>query len=250
MVPRINAATGLDLWRETFDAPGVLYAAYPLHRRRGSPVPGPSRPTGCADEEIVAYDDGAFVGEWWRHTGCGADGQAERHVIVASPASADFTVVVDRPARRPQDRPVLESCCARSTSRRRRRGRPPTTTALATHDGVHDDDHDRPPGGPTSSTPVETPSRSRTTAGCSASASRPTGTTSDTDRSRQRRRVVQADDRRRAEHRRLPRRVRQPGVRVVRAAAGRRSRDRAHQRREGRDCQPAGPNRSTTALTG
>ena len=29
VVPRINAATDLDVWRETFDAPGVLYAAFP-----------------------------------------------------------------------------------------------------------------------------------------------------------------------------------------------------------------------------
>ena len=110
VVPRINAATDLDVWRETFDAPGVLYAAFPytadeeaLYRDRFE------LRSGCAGEEVVPYDDGAFFGEWRKLTECGPSGEAELHVVVASPASEDVTVVVIVQLVGPQDQPVLDA---------------------------------------------------------------------------------------------------------------------------------------------
>ena len=108
VVPRINAATDLDVWRETFDAPGVLYAAYPYTADEEA-LYRDFEPSGCAGEEAVPYDDGAFFGEWWRLTECGVSRQAEFHVVVASPASEDATVVVVVQLVGPQDQPLLDT---------------------------------------------------------------------------------------------------------------------------------------------
>jgi hypothetical protein len=109
-VPQINAATDIEVWRDTFDAPGVLYAAHPftddeeaLYRERFEPTP-----SACADLEVVPYDDGAFAGQWWKHTGCGAVGEAEHHVIVASPQSEVATVAVVVKLAGTEERPVLD----------------------------------------------------------------------------------------------------------------------------------------------
>ena len=56
----------------------------------------------------MPYDDGAFVGEWRQLTDCGSAGQAELHVVVASPASEDVTVIVVVQLAGPQDQAVLE----------------------------------------------------------------------------------------------------------------------------------------------
>ena len=57
---------------------------------------------------MVPYDDGAFAGQWWRHTDCGATGQAEFHVIVASPQSEVATVAVVVKLAGAGDRPALD----------------------------------------------------------------------------------------------------------------------------------------------
>ena len=109
VVPQINAATDIDVWRDTVDAPGVLYAAYPftddeeaLYSERFEPA------SACADLDVVPYDDGAFAGQWWKHTGCGATGQAEHHVIVASPQSEVATVAVVVKLAGAEEQPVLD----------------------------------------------------------------------------------------------------------------------------------------------
>ncbi len=109
-VPQINAATDIEVWRDTFDAPGMLYAAYPftddeeaMYSERFAPPA-----SGCADLEVVPYDDGAFAGQWWKHTGCGPTGQAEQHVIVASPQSEVATVAVVVKLAGAEEQPVLD----------------------------------------------------------------------------------------------------------------------------------------------
>jgi hypothetical protein len=109
-VARIAAATDLDAWTETVETPGVLYRAYPnsldeaaLYERYVQP------PADCAGGEVVPYDDGAFAGQWWQHRECGASGEAEFHAIVASPASADVTVVVVVQLAGPEDQPALDA---------------------------------------------------------------------------------------------------------------------------------------------
>ncbi len=108
VVPRINAATDLDVWQETFDAPGVLYAAFPYTTDEEALYRDLAR-EGCANEEVVPYDDGAFFGEWWKLTECGVSRQAEFHVVVASPASADVTVAVAVQLVGPDDEALLNT---------------------------------------------------------------------------------------------------------------------------------------------
>jgi hypothetical protein len=57
---------------------------------------------------VVPYDDGAFAGQWWQHTGCGATGEAEHHVIVASPQSEVATVAVVVKLTGADERPALD----------------------------------------------------------------------------------------------------------------------------------------------
>ena len=92
--PRIAADADVEV-TEAFESPGVLYTAFPyasdegaLYRERLATAPG------CPVNEVVPYDDGAFVGRWWRSTGCGPSGAGELHVVVASPASETVTVAV------------------------------------------------------------------------------------------------------------------------------------------------------------
>jgi hypothetical protein len=107
-VPWINAATNLRVWDETFDAPGVLYAAFPFEADVDAVYERFALSSGCAALDVVPYDDGAFSGRWWQHTRCGPDRASEWHAIVASPASEDATVVVIAQLATAADRPALD----------------------------------------------------------------------------------------------------------------------------------------------
>ena len=138
VVPQINAATDLEVGDADVRRPRCAVRRLPVHRRQRSAVPAnASSPLRMrASDEVVPYDDGAFVGQWWRHTDCGPAGEAEWHVIVASPASERATVAVVVQLASPQDEACSTSSCSRSTSRRRRPGRrqpsPPRTTITST----------------------------------------------------------------------------------------------------------------------
>jgi hypothetical protein len=151
VIPRINAATDLDVWRETFDAPGVLYAAYP-YTADAEALSRDFAPSGCADEEVMPYDDGAFFGEWWRFTECGVSRQAEFHVIVASPASEDVSVVVVVQLVGPEDQSLLDAVLQSFNFTPTATWPATTTSVLATSTSVSA----TIPAEPVSSTPVET----------------------------------------------------------------------------------------------
>ena len=91
LVPSINAATDLDVWDRTFDAPGVLYAAFPFTADPQTLIDRLGLTSGCASDTVVPYSDGVFTGSWAQWTECGATGQAAWHLIVASPADQAFT---------------------------------------------------------------------------------------------------------------------------------------------------------------
>ena len=94
VVPRIAAGTDVEAGDATFAESGVLYSAYPFVTDVETLYQDHFEPAGCASDEVVPYDDGAFVGQWWRHTECGPAGEGEFHVVVASPASDVATVAV------------------------------------------------------------------------------------------------------------------------------------------------------------
>ena len=199
LVPRINAATSLDLWRETFDAPGVLYAAFPytddeeaLYRDQVD------WQDACTSEEIVPYDDGAFVGEWRQLTDCGSAGQAELHVVVASPASEDVTVIVVVQLVGPQDQAVLEVILQSFNFTPTATWPATSTTDLATTTSSDDDDHDDPCGLDVIGASGDVLRREQHRGARHQRAGR---LVLRHGRGRQQRRVVPADDRRRAEPR-------------------------------------------------
>ena len=108
LVPAIGAATDLEVWDNSYDAPGVLYAAFPF---TADPQPLFDRfdaTDGCTATDVVPYADGVFTGSWSQSTGCGTTGQSAWHVIVASPADQAFTATVAVLLTGPQDQQALD----------------------------------------------------------------------------------------------------------------------------------------------
>ena len=107
-VPAINAATDLQLWNDTFDAPGVLYAAFPYTSDPQTLINVYGLTAGCASSTVVPYADGVFTGSWAQWTECGPGGAAEWHLIVASPADQAFTAFVQIQLTGPQDQQAFD----------------------------------------------------------------------------------------------------------------------------------------------
>lgn len=108
LVPSIGAATDLDVWESSFDAPGVLYSAFPF---TADPQPLLDRfdaSGGCTATTVVPYTDGVFSGSWSQSTGCGTTDQSAWHVIVSSPADRSFTAVVAVQLTGPQDQEAFD----------------------------------------------------------------------------------------------------------------------------------------------
>jgi hypothetical protein len=108
LVPTINAATDLQVWDAAFDAPGVLYAAFPFIADPQTLLDRYGLSSGCAANTVVPYSDGVFTGSWGQWTQCGATGQAEWHLIVASPADQEFTALVITQLTGPQDQQAFD----------------------------------------------------------------------------------------------------------------------------------------------
>jgi hypothetical protein len=108
VVPSINAATDLDVWRQTFDAPGLQYAAFPFTADPQTLIDRYGLTQGCTTDNVVPYADGVFTGSWGRWTGCGATGEAEWHLIVASPADQAFTAAVIVQMTGPRDQQAFD----------------------------------------------------------------------------------------------------------------------------------------------
>lgn len=94
LAPRIGAATDLDIFIETFDAPGVLFRAIPYTGDNQAEMSRYGLTSGCRRKDVQPYDDGAFVGLRGVWTSCGSTGTPQWHQIVASPASQSFTFIV------------------------------------------------------------------------------------------------------------------------------------------------------------
>ncbi len=107
-MPAINAATDLQFWNDTFDAPGVLYAAFPYTSDPQTLINVYGLTAGCASSTVVPYADGVFTGSWAQWTDCGPGGAAEWHLIVASPADQAFTALVEIQLTGPQDQQAFD----------------------------------------------------------------------------------------------------------------------------------------------
>jgi hypothetical protein len=108
VVPAISAATDLEVWDDTFDAPGVLYAAFPYTADPQTLVDRYALTSGCATTTTVPYSDGVFSGLWGQWAECGLTKLAEWHLIVASPVGQEFTALVVTQLTGPQDQEAFD----------------------------------------------------------------------------------------------------------------------------------------------
>src|SRR5262245_41135101 len=88
-VPSVLAAPDLEAYRSPSNASGTTLQVGPFTTDTDPSIF--SLVTACADQQVVAYDDGALVGSELVGTACGDDGLGEFHAIVANPSSQAFT---------------------------------------------------------------------------------------------------------------------------------------------------------------
>jgi hypothetical protein len=110
--PTIVASTDIDGFIDTFDVPGVIYSAWNFADATEMTSEGVSVVTGgrreCTDEQVLAYDDGVFVGTERVFTGCGSSGVGEYHVIVAKAPDQSFNAVLRIKLTGPEQLPTLD----------------------------------------------------------------------------------------------------------------------------------------------
>ena len=151
--PWISASPDFEQFRTSFDVPGVVYQALPFASDPASLIADFALPDGaCTDLEDLPYDDGVFTGAMQVGTSCGAAGTASWVVIVANPADAAFTAVVQAQSATSEDEEAVLTIV--DTFNRTAAGvvpgsAVPTTTAAATTVPVTD-----PPFVPTVTVPA------------------------------------------------------------------------------------------------
>jgi hypothetical protein len=110
--PWISAAPDFRAFVTTFDVPGVIFEAVPLTTDTATLARDTGYASVCANEEVVPYDDGVFVGSHLIDTGCGDDGTTAYHVIAANPANQAFTALLDVQITSPDEVPILDGILA------------------------------------------------------------------------------------------------------------------------------------------
>jgi hypothetical protein len=110
-LPFIAASTDLQVFTDTFDAPGVIFAAETFNADTAAVAEEWGLSSGCANEVSEPYDDNIFVGTHVFYSGCGG-GDAEYHVIAANPESQAFTAVVSVQLTGAGEQPVLDGIIA------------------------------------------------------------------------------------------------------------------------------------------
>ena len=108
-LPFIEAAPDLEVYINTFDVPGVTYEAAPFSADTEAEAHNFGLSSGCANEEMRPYNDGAFVGSHLVYTQCGAEGDAEFHVIAANPQNQGFTALLRIQITGPQEAPLVDT---------------------------------------------------------------------------------------------------------------------------------------------
>ena len=91
--PYIAASPNLESFLNSFDTPGVLYAAFPFTADPLTLVEEFGLREGCETFEVKTYDDPVFVGAVQIGTNCGPNAMTW-NMVVASPADESFTAVV------------------------------------------------------------------------------------------------------------------------------------------------------------
>jgi hypothetical protein len=113
VIPSIEASTDLQRYHDTLDVAGVTFRAGPRREDTEDAAREFGATSGCANEMIVPYDDGVFVGSHLIRTACGApESTAEFHVVVANMPNRAFTAMLWIQIARPDEEPILRGILA------------------------------------------------------------------------------------------------------------------------------------------
>jgi serine protease Do len=93
--PFISAATDLAAFNDSWDVPGLFYAALPPQPDIAGTIAlvAPQEGQCTTDNGVTDYDDSVFTGQYQYWSGCGGN-NAEYVVLVANPADASYTAVI------------------------------------------------------------------------------------------------------------------------------------------------------------
>jgi hypothetical protein len=91
--PYIAASPNLESSLNSFDTPGVIYAAFPFTADPLVLVDQFGLREGCQAFQVRTYDDPVFIGAMQIGTNCGPDAMTW-NMVVASPADESFTAVL------------------------------------------------------------------------------------------------------------------------------------------------------------
>ena len=106
--PKIEAATNIQAFRDTFDAPGAVLAEIPFTPDPTAFITESGLDAGlCTSNVIEPFNNGPLTGNIGRWTGCGATGQAEWDMIVASPADQTVSYLVITQSASPADQAAM-----------------------------------------------------------------------------------------------------------------------------------------------
>ena len=106
--PKIEAATNIQAFRDTFDAPGAVLAEIPFTLDPTAFITESGLDAGlCTSNVIEPFNNGPFTGNIGRWTGCGATGQAEWDMIVASPADQTVSYLIVTQSASPADQAAM-----------------------------------------------------------------------------------------------------------------------------------------------
>lgn len=108
--PWIAAASDYQTFRDTFDAPGVIYTAFPYTANPQELLDRFGLTGGCASQESVPYDDGAFSGVIGHWTACGTTAAPSWHMLAANiPGNTVYTYALQVQILSDAERPVLDA---------------------------------------------------------------------------------------------------------------------------------------------
>jgi hypothetical protein len=114
--PSLWAAPDLLALFTSVEVPGVMYDAEPFSADTATLASDHSYADQCASQTTEQYDDGLFVGTYLIETGCGTQGTAEHHVVVANPPDQSFTAVVDIQIASPDQSGIVDGILATFTT--------------------------------------------------------------------------------------------------------------------------------------
>jgi len=112
-LPQITAATNIDTFNTTFSAPGVLIGVVPFIRDTEDAATEQGLDAGtCPANAVQPFANAQLTGHANVFTGCGSSGQAEYHVIIASPVDQSLSFLIIAQSTGPADQAAIATVLA------------------------------------------------------------------------------------------------------------------------------------------